>query len=556
MRRLRTASRRRVPSLAAAVLALASFGPRAPAADGTWELSLPAGVRGLELVRSSADGPRAFLVARDAGLEVVDVREGNVTARLDRGASRVFAWCVERTGGREPAFVLRDGGEVVTWDGSGEAAVVLTDPALNLPSGVTHLPFVRDLDGDGRPDVVIPTADGLNLWRDTGGGYEKFASVRHEVDVSLSADGPDEDGGELEQSVRIPRFDVEDQNGDGVPDLVFADEDHVRFFWSGRDGRLPEEPTFTLDLEEIRTSLPPRSRDLIDPSNLLRLLESAVSHLTRDFDGDGYADLLLRRGGKVSIYRGGAGGVDRSTAAQVLRTGGNLLAAVAFDDDGDGRDDLALLVTADVSLGQLLLWLVAGGEVSLDLYVYRQERPLSFARKPTRRRTLTIDLPSVATMMSDFEEQMDGIAGEMARLPVAGDFDGDGAVDDVARRLPDGGVALHRDVGAEDANLWSKERAWLSVVRKFDRAANGGETFEDDLLSLLEWAPLPGRALADALAERSPDRIVPVDEPSGSTTVPFALPLGTSKGDALVLVRGEGQGHRLHLLIVERPLAE
>ncbi|MFG0318209.1 MAG: FG-GAP repeat domain-containing protein, partial [Planctomycetota bacterium JB042] len=513
---------------------------------------LPPGVRGVELVRASGDGPRALLVARDDRLEVVDPGTGETTAALARGEARIFAWCVAPdAGGAEPVFLLRDGGEVARWAG-GDAApeIVLTDGAANLPSGVTHLPFARDLDGDGRVDVVVPTADGLDLWRAAGDRYEKTASVRHEVDVSLSADGPDDDDGELEQRVRIPRFDVEDMNGDGVPDLVFSDDDHVRFFWSGPDGRLPEEPTFTLDLEEIRTSLPARSRDVIDTENLLNLLESTVSHLSRDFDGDGFADLLLRRGKKVSVYAGGPSGIDRSTAKQVLRTGGNLLSAVAFDDDGDGKDDLALLLMSDLSLGQLLFWLVAGGEIELDLYVYAQEGALRFARKPTRRRTLVIELPSVTSLISDFEEQVDGIADELTRLPVAGDFDGDGRTDDAARRLPDGSVGLYRDAADGAETDWSKQRAWRSVVAKFDRAANGGERFEDDLLSLLDWAPLPGRELALALDGRTADRVVALEARDGTTDVLFALDVDGAPGDELVVVRGAGPEAPVRVVIV------
>jgi len=418
---------------------------------------------------------------------------------------------------------------------------------------VTSLPFVRDLDGDGRVDVVVPTARGLDLWLAKETGLELMAKVSHKVDVGLTADGPGADEPGLSQSIRIPRFDVKDMNADGVLDLAFEDEGHVQYFWSDASGALPERPTFTLDLEEIRASLPVREEGAIDTSNLLSMLESTVRHLTRDFDRDGYADLLLRRGRKVTVYRGGSAGVDRSRAAQVLKTGGNLLSATAFDDDGDGRDDLALLLIDDLSLGQVLLWLVKGGELSLDLFVYRQTGPLQFSRKPTRRRTLVIDLPNAMSLVSQVEDRVEGLADAFTRLPVVGDFDADGAVDDVARLLEDGTAGVFRNAAPEGSVEWSKTRAWRSVVMRFDRVADGGDRVEDDILDLLAWAPIPGRELIEAIEGRSPDVIhdtQPRDEETTSTLL-FALDVDGAPGDELVIVNGGGADDPVHLVVLK-----
>ena len=47
-----------------------------------------------------------------------------------------------------------------------------------------------------------------------------------------------------------------------------------------------------------------------------------------DVDGDGIEDLLLREGGKVSLFLGTRDGMDLANPRQVLRSGGNVLASL------------------------------------------------------------------------------------------------------------------------------------------------------------------------------------------------------------------------------------
>lgn len=491
--------------------------------------------------------PRRLLVADDGGLSLVDWEDkGRVVARLARGDSRTFAWCVAGDAGEaQEIFVVRDRGVVSSWRG-GDAVERVVDRAIRLPAGVYRLPFARDIDGDRRADLALPHGDGFQLWRRDGDGFRKGPLVRHEVDVDVTVSGRDDASPSFSRRVRIPAFQIEDQNGDGREDLVFRDEDHVQFYWTDATGALPEEPTFELDLEKIRSDLPKRTRGILDPSNLLSVLESQVSHFTRDLDEDGCFDLLLRRGPKVSIYRGTAAGVDRSQAAQVLRTGGNLLAVYAMDDDGDGRLDLSLLLVSDIPIAKVLVWLVAGSDLTLDLFVYRQEDALKFARKPTRRRSLTVNVPSLANLEGALEGGFEDLSNAYVRATISGDLDGGGARDDVVRIDELGLVSVFANADPA-APLEDAASVWKEVLDRFDREAKGGDDLTVDVAELVPWIPVPGTRL-DALVEhlqptRTLDVSVGFDAPED--VVIFLLDLSGDGVDDVVVVGGDERGVRL-----------
>ncbi len=484
-----------------------------------------------EWLPPSGDRPAALLLLRDSALEWIPLdrlKAGDTTpvARIAPPPDETCAIAILHCAHGARVVTISANGTVDLVDGE-HRATLFRDAQVRLPAGIYMTGFARDLDGDGDEDLALPHLGGLQLWFDDGEKFRAGPVVRQKIDVAIDIGDPNDPRGDVSRRETIAGFSVDDQNGDGRPDLMFKDGDRLQFFWSGADGALPAEPTFELDLEAIKNELPAVSKDVIDPSNLLKLLDSQVSHQTRDLDGDGCDDLLLREGRKVVVYRGTKTGVDRSKAEQVLKTGGNLLAAFSFDDNGDGRDDLALLCMADVSLAQVVMWLVAGTDLDFDLFTYHQDSALRFARKPSRRRSLRMSLPSAISIQNDLKDDLDALGDVFSAAPAVADFDGDGTADDVIVPLAaERAARIFLDVTDGKASDPIRD-AWRSTIARFDREAGDDGAMSIDLKALFDWAPVPGRALLDrvkdkapaleiALPPRTPDASAPTSSPAGA----------------------------------------
>jgi hypothetical protein len=468
-------------------------------------ISLPAGCRGAAFVGGD---PLRLLVATDDGIELRSLdAAAEPLASIPREDRRTLAFCVAGRGAAERVFVLDDGRALRTIDPrDGTVAVVLEDARSMLPSGVFALTFARDLDGDGDIDLALPQHDGFQLHYAVDGGFEKGPRVAHRVGIDVRIDGWREPRPSIRQSFRVPDFQVLDDNGDGVPDLSFRDRDFVQYFWSDRDGRLPREPTFVIDIEKLESALPKRQEGILDTGNLLSILDSRVSAFSRDVDGDGVADLLMQKGKNVLVYRGTREGVELGKPVAVLPTSGNLLAVALYDEDGDGRLDLFMLHVGDVSLAQVILWLVAGGELRIDLFVYRQEKPLSFARKPSSRRAVNLSLPAVSATIDRVRDVIDDLSEELLELPVVCDTDGDGVADDLAKLVDGRRIEIHENAAAD---LDPRDAlSWIEVARRFDRDADGKSELTIGIEEAVAWLPLRGVELNERTRRAAPSEVI------------------------------------------------
>lgn len=280
---------------------------------------------------------------------------------------------------------------------------IATEVSGFLPRGVRHLDLARDVDGDGRADLVIPGLSAYQVLFQRGDGYSDRLVVN--LDARLESKLPDEKQltERSGQTLTLPALDLRDTNGDGRVDLVSRTEERLDVYLAAATGKLPEKPSYGVDLEAIRKRVGEWNPDKLDLSNLAGALAWTFQSDLVDVDSDGVDDLLLREGGKVSIFSGHTTGIDLRRPRQVLKSGGNVLTAVLHDEDGDGYKDLWLVRVEDVSIGDVLFWLVAAGDVDFEAFVYRNEKS-AFSRRPVRRLVVTLSFPALRSLAELGEE--------------------------------------------------------------------------------------------------------------------------------------------------------
>ncbi len=260
------------------------------------------------------------------------------------------------------------------------------DPARR--GQIHHVDLTRDVNDDGRDDLVVPDVDGFWVFVQTSDGA--FADpVKLGPSTAMGriygADGYRYDP--WSQS----RVHEMDYNGDGRSDLVFWNEDHFEVHTQDERGLLaPVVKTFTTDVA-------------FDSDELSSLavgdMTGKVLHSLTDLNGDGVVDLVvfLLQGRSIASKRStyevhlGARAPDGGTAfaseiGTTFQADGSIqLGMDRHDFDRDGQIDL-MFTTIGVRSLESSLWKrikgFMGDDIWLDLEFYRMEG-VSIPTSPT-----------------------------------------------------------------------------------------------------------------------------------------------------------------------------
>jgi len=412
------------------------------------------------------------------------------------------SWSPE--GGAAPAGSAEGVGGGAAARGAGrwsEPALLLEEIAY-LPWGITKAGLARDVDGDSRPDLVLPGSGYFRIRRNLGpaeeGGalrFEEPIQVAYEPEVDLQLGDPERLSSTFSQDLVVPWFRVEDVDGDGLLDLVSETEDRVAFHLARP--KISTQPTWVLDLAALSGG---RSNASVDLDDLLAFVSGTAQWRVGDIDGKQPNDLVIGSEGTFKVYFGGAETGPRESADQVLKISGNVLYFFLRDGLGDGRLDLQILRGERLSLGKLLRFLLIPGRIEFDLFTY-EFLGNGFDRNPTQRSTLALRIPHLIGFAEDAKQLSKELEKQWDIPARRIDWDGDGAEDDVLDQRG-GRIVVVRNC-APGRQRWEDlptsnidglvERI---ILEDLDKAGDGGESVID-LGALDRFAMAPGAALRE-----------------------------------------------------------
>ena len=309
--------------------------------------------------------------------------------------------------GKVGIVALINGKDVMAWHAENEIIQEPKTIKTGLPGflskGVNRLFFSRDINGDGKEDLVIPGAGNLNLFVANDGGYESGFTIKSNSRVRTVLQSSDLER-QIGQGVRIPFMELRDLNNDGLEDLISRTDENFDVFIADRSSTsyFENEPSYSIDINEIEERLGDFDIDNLDFSNLTGILSITHEEILDDVTGDAIDDLLLREGGKITLFEGTATGMELENPKQVLRSGGNVLTAFLYDENEDSLKDLWLWRVEPISVGDVFIWLALSGSIAVEAFIYPNNGE-RFSRRPTRKITVNLRFPSVIRLANSFQ---------------------------------------------------------------------------------------------------------------------------------------------------------
>jgi hypothetical protein len=240
--------------------------------------------------------------------------------------------------GPELVWVSADEIRIVAMDGRTLRSEAIAPP-LPLPTRTWELaryPLIRDWDGDGRLELLLPRANSVTLHPLVAGDAPQNLAVPWTADYGSPTLENWFRPGLLTGLYAWPTMAIGDDDGDGRADLYAATRFELLVFRGGAYG-LPTEPS-------QRRVFKPFSEE-----EERRRVASTLLAYPSDLDADGRTDLLvhrmvgslLRSHAVTSAYRNTGTGPDPQAEPWTrLESRGGTAAVELLDIDGDGRLEL------------------------------------------------------------------------------------------------------------------------------------------------------------------------------------------------------------------------
>lgn len=303
--------------------------------------------------------------------------------------------------------------------------VLGVETLLRKPSDdeVRRKEFLRDVDGDGKTDLIVPERTGFGIFRNLGGGTFAARDVIYCPPVATIGLGTDQLSSNLNASYFFANPTIADFDADGKPDIVLAQDDWLTVFRTV-DGRIaPHAVTtlsitgvkvFSLDAEkpfELDFTMPLVLKDL----NADRRLDAALTHV-----GTGTTRVYINSDKPEESFK---------APARVVRAKGITFLSFFVDLDGDKHEDLIL-----PRMDKIGIWAILKAIVTRSVPV---EAQFFYQRKDAAKTDAYPDEPDFSRSFEipiAIHSKGDGVdLGTSVIVSLDGDFDGDGLRDLVNR---------------------------------------------------------------------------------------------------------------------------
>jgi hypothetical protein len=346
----------------------------------------------------------------------VDVAEGGERDRLVTVEPGQLSWFDPDSGTMRPLV------EVAARFGGISPGLTYGGAEPPGPSDAGEIPRVdltRDLNGDGRDDVIVPQLDGfwISMQASDGSFRDPVRFGPPEPFSDQIAFDDERTYGEVGITpLTVPwylsRVRQMDYDRDGRADLVFWDEDHFDVHLQDRHGQFsPQAETVAIDAPFDSDGTYSLLFAFGEESKLSALfgfkgdIERTVLHSLRDLNGDGVVDMVtqsltgrsmlsLRSGFEVHFGARTADGTvfarDPSTAIRP-RKGAPMGYASQWLEDFDGDDQVDVLFGSVKTGPGAMIRAMLGTSITMACELYRLDDGV-YPDRPTMKRSMKSDI--------------------------------------------------------------------------------------------------------------------------------------------------------------------
>ena len=386
---------------------------------------------------------RLHLVAIDNG--TIKLIESNQSIDIP-GMATLFTVVDYDRDGYEELWILNDGQQLqqlllAVDSASADSQLMFSEAVASRlgampPTGIHSAQFLRDFNGDGLLDLLLPVADQVRLHLNSEDGFMNALALGALSKLRIVNDS--DLLGTVGRVISVPGLRPEEISGDDLPDLVVNENGHIRQYIATENG-FPRTPTRTLKTFEFAKD---SSEFELDLGNISASAAFLVQDKWADFDNDGDTDLMLLSDRRVHVFLGDENGINLDEEKQRLLIRGNSVYLFPARIDDDEFPDLVIIRVEDVGIGKILRAALMSWEIEFYFMVFRGLGDGTFERRSFRNRTATLEGDS---LISTYKEGKEDLSKMRKRIVRTCNIDGDGLRNDLMILDASGSLNVYKD---------------------------------------------------------------------------------------------------------------